>query len=280
MTTELDVAIATVAARLRASTMRVHDEGGRGSGSGVLWDAEGLVLTNAHVVRGRAATIETRDGKRHRTRLVRRDDGRDLAALRIETPGDVRDLVPAAVRDSKTLVPGELVVAAGNPLGFVGAVTAGLVHRCNARWVIADVRLAPGNSGGPLADAEGRVVGINSMVANGLALAVPSAAVATFLAAAAGANEGRRLGVRLEPVRISRRDAALLIVEVEPGSVAERSGLVLGDAILGTAPQQIRPREPIAEQLVSATSLDVSRAGTKQRIVLAWSAAPEDSRAA
>ena len=107
-----------------------------------------------------------------------RDPGLDLVALRI-APSPA--LVAATVRDSRTLLPGELVVAAGNPLGLVGAVSAGLVQRCNARWVVADVRLAPGNSGGPLADAEGRVIGINSMVAGGLALAVPTAAVAAFL---------------------------------------------------------------------------------------------------
>jgi serine protease Do len=88
-----------------------------------------------------------------------------------------------AKRDSATLVPGELVIAAGHPHGIAGAVTAGIVHRCNARWVMADVRLAPGNSGGPLADATGHVVGINSMIARGLALAVPSAAVTAFLRA-------------------------------------------------------------------------------------------------
>jgi len=75
----------------------------------------------------------------------------------------------------------QLQQAVGNPLGLQGAVTAGLVHRCNRRWVVADVRLAPGNSGGPLADAAGYVVGINSMIARGLALAVPSSAVAAFL---------------------------------------------------------------------------------------------------
>ena len=280
MTTGLDAAVATVAARLRASTMRVHDEGGRGSGSGVLWDNEGLVLTNAHVVRGRSATIETKDGTKHRARLVRRDAERDLAALRVDAPANLRDLLPAVVRDSKTVVPGELVVAAGNPLGFVGAVTAGLVHRCTARWVIADVRLAPGNSGGPLADAEGRVVGINSMVANGLALAVPSAAVAAFLGTHERAGDGRRLGVRLAPVRVSRSTSALLIVEIETGSVAERSGLLLGDAILDTVPNALDARPPIADQLAAAASLDILRAGAELRVTLAWAATPENSRAA
>jgi serine protease Do len=268
MTTDVDGAFAAVAAKLRASTMRVHDEGGRGSGSGVLWDARGLIVTNAHVVRGRTATIETGDGRKHAARVERRDAGRDLAALRLEAPGDVRGLVPATVRDSQSVVPGELAIAAGNPLGFVGAVTAGLVHRCNARWVIADVRLAPGNSGGPLADAQGRVVGINSMVANGLALAVPSAAVAAFLEAPAAATVPRRLGVALRRVRVGGGTEALLIVGSEPGSVAERSGLLLGDVVLDALPQ-----------LAGAASLEVVRAGARLRVPLAW-AAPGRSHAA
>jgi len=177
MTSELDAALAAVARSLRASTVRVHD-GRRGSGSGVVWSSAGLVISNAHVVRGSSATVEFPDGRRVRAALVRRDPGLDLVALRI-APSPA--LVAATVRDSRTLQPGELVVAAGNPLGLVGAVSAGLVQRCNARWVVADVRLAPGNSGGPLADATGRIIGINSMVAGGLALAVPTSAVAAFL---------------------------------------------------------------------------------------------------
>jgi len=183
MTTELDAAIGAVVNGLRASTVRVHDAGGRGSGSGIVWNDGGLVVTNAHVVRGASATIETADGTTRRARVIRRDDRCDLAALYVE---HAAGFVAAPKRDSQTLVPGELVVAVGNPHGLVGAATAGLVHRCNARWVIADVRLAPGNSGGPLADAQGRVVGVNSMIANGLALAIPSALVATFLAEIAG----------------------------------------------------------------------------------------------
>ena len=106
--------------------------------------------------------------------------------------------MPVAVRSSSDVAPGELAVAVGNPLGLVGALTAGLVQRCNARWVVADVRLAPGNSGGPLADGAGRAIGINSMVAGGLALAVPSDAVTAFLAAG---RSNVRLGVALAPLR-------------------------------------------------------------------------------
>jgi serine protease Do len=173
---------AALARTLRASTVAVHDERAGGSGSGVVWDARGLIVTNAHVVSSRSAVVVFADGRRVRAALVGRDPERDLAALRLP-----RDLEPhpdrARVRDSATLVPGELVIAVGNPHGVTGAVTAGIIHRCNARWVVADVRLAPGNSGGPLADAAGRVAGVNSMIARGLALAVPSAAVARFLRA-------------------------------------------------------------------------------------------------
>jgi len=181
MTTELGNDLAALARDVRASTVAVHDTRGRGSGSGVIWDARGIIITNAHVVRGREAAVELADGRRFRAALVGRDENMDLAALRTEGVGDA---LPAAdVRDSASLAPGEFVVAVGNPHGVPGAVASGLVHRCNARWVISDVRLAPGNSGGPLVDASGRIVGINSMIARGLALSVPSDAVVAFLRA-------------------------------------------------------------------------------------------------
>ena len=179
MTTDLDGAFAAVAERVRASTVRVHDVRGHGSGSGIVWPGKGLVITNAHVLRGPYALVETHDGRRFRATLCKRDPSRDLAALQIEEAET--GLEPVTTRDAAELRPGELVLAVGNPLGLVGALSAGLVQRCNARWVVADVRLAPGNSGGPLADAVGRVVGVNSMIAGGLALAIPSGAVSAFL---------------------------------------------------------------------------------------------------
>jgi serine protease Do len=180
MRTDLERDLAALAADLRASTVAVHDADGRGSGAGVVWDARGIVVTNAHVVRGRYATVESAAGRRVQAALVGRDPERDLAVLRVDAR-EAGALVAAPRRDSATLVPGEFVVAVGHPHGVRGVVTAGLVHGCNARWVVADVRLAPGNSGGPLADAAGRVVGINSMIVRGLAYAVPSSAVAAFL---------------------------------------------------------------------------------------------------
>ena len=276
MTSELNGDLSALAVRLRAVTVRVHDEGRRGSGSGVVWDADGLVVTNAHVVRGAAATVVWEDGRRARAEIVRRDDERDLAALRVPRQ---RDIIAADIRSSAVLLPGEIVVAVGNPLGLTGAVTSGLVQRCNARWVVADVRLAPGNSGGPLADAAGRVVGINSMVAGSLALAVPSDAVAAFLATPATRG---RIGISVVPVVVatgSRRAPALVVTAVDGGSRAERAGVLLGDVILGTEAGAAHDLERFAASLALATTLAIVRGGAHLHVTLA-PVVREDTRAA
>src|SRR5207248_2457513 len=126
------------------------------------------------------------------------------------------DVVPVELRTS-SLNPGELVVAVGNPLGFTGALTTGVVHSVGViaglgsrPWVQATVRLAPGNSGGPLADAAGRLVGINTMVVSGaIALAIPGSIAADFVKNGAGP----RLGVSVQPVRLSR-GVGLLVMNV------------------------------------------------------------------
>jgi serine protease Do len=250
--------LAAVADSLRRITVRVHDERGRGAGSGVVW-SDGLVVTNAHVIRGRRAEIVDAMGRITPAGVERRDPERDLALLRIGAPAGRLGAV-ARVRDSRTVRPGEVAVAVGNPLGLVGALTAGLVQRCSDRWVVADVRLAPGNSGGPLADSSGRIVGINSMIAGGLALAVPANAVASFV----DGEQGRpRLGVRLAAVSISRdgkRVPAVLVIDVLAGSRAERAGLILGDAIIAADGMRLDAREPAA-QLAAASTFEVVRAG-------------------
>jgi len=272
---ELNNDLRALAQTLRASTVRVHDDRRTGSGSGIVWTSDGTIVTNAHVVRGESAQIEWQDGRRLRAELVRRDDERDLAALRIESTAA---LVAASVRSSATLAPGELVVAVGNPLGLTGALTTGLVQRSNARWVVADVRLAPGNSGGPLADTAGRVVGVNSMVAGSLALAVPSDAVTDFLEARA--NRGR-IGVTVAAVAVrtaGKRVPALLVTAVEAGSLAEAAGLRLGDTIVATNPGPADDLARIAVTLAQATSFDILRRPT--RLTLPVPSAAEGARAA
>jgi serine protease Do len=172
-----------LAERLRAATVQVA-----AGGSGVIWGGEGLIVTNAHVAREKQMDVRLPDGNRLRAVLVARDARRDLAALRVD---GVR-LTPPEIGNSERLQVGQLVMAGGNPLGIRGAVTMGIIHaigplRVRAEdWIQADVSLAPGNSGGILADADGRVIGINTMIFAGLALAVPVNAVARFLSTGLG----------------------------------------------------------------------------------------------
>jgi len=220
-----------VAERLRRATVEVD------TGSGVIWDAAGLIITNAHVARGPGARVKLWDGRSFDAAVVARDPRRDLASLRIEAG----DLPAAAAGDSSALRVGELVMAVGNPLGFVGALSTGVVHALSRGWVHADVRLAPGNSGGPLADARGRVIGINTMIANGVALAVPSNSVIRMLR---DGTDGIGLGVVVRPV-----PAGILVLEVEPGSPAARSSLLIGDLLTGANGRRFRSLEDLAEAI-------------------------------
>ena len=230
---------ATVAEALLASVVLVRS--GWGSGSGVIWEPDGLIVTNSHVVHADTADVILRDGTRYAGRLVARNPARDLAALRIDATG----LPAARVGDSSRLHVGQVVLAVGNPLGLRGAVTAGIItgigqvatqERTRLDDLIqADVALAPGNSGGPLADAAGRVLGINSMIsATGIALAVPVAAVQAFLAPQR--KDRPYLGISGMAVHVraaGQTRGGVLLTTVEDGSPAERAGLMQGDVVLG-----------------------------------------------
>ncbi len=160
---------------------------GRGQGSGVIWESDGLIITNYHVAHRERAEVELADGRRLTARVIAHDPQNDLAALRVVA----EDLPAVPIGDSTRLRVGELVFAVGHPLGVRGAVALGVVSAIgNRTWMgqaqreilQADLALAPGNSGGPLADTTGRVVGIASMVLSpGIAVAVPSHVVRRFV---------------------------------------------------------------------------------------------------
>lgn len=179
----LDEAFAAVGDKLRRSTVQVFD-GRRGAGSGVIWRADGWIVTNAHVVSSNSARIRLADGRTFAAEVIARSEERDLAALYVAAS----DLPAAEIGASTAVCVGEIVLAAGSPFGVRGAVTVGVFHAVRSvprlgkqRWLQADLELAPGNSGGPLADANGCVIGINSMIAMGLGLAIPSHEIEQFL---------------------------------------------------------------------------------------------------
>ena len=176
--------LAELASVLRRSTVEVQTRGA-GAGSGIIWQANGFIVTNAHVARADRATIVLSDGRAFDGVVTARDPRRDLATIAIDVGSAL--LPAAAIGHPTDLRTGDVVVALGHPLGITGALALGVVHvvevrRGGPRWIRADIRLAPGNSGGPLADAHGRVVGVNTLIAGGLGVAVPVTTVARFLA--------------------------------------------------------------------------------------------------
>jgi len=239
-----------VAERLRRSTVHIS-AGGQGHGSGIIIKSDGTIVTNAHVARFGKSTITLWDGRSFPAEIAARDLRHDLAILRIRAS----DLPAAPLGDSNQLRVGELVIAIGNPLGFMGALTAGVVHAVGPlpglgprKWIQAGVRLAPGNSGGPLADASGNVVGVNTMVAGRLGLAVPSNEVTRLLSGEAP----QPLGVMLRPMRVTaaeRERLGLMILEVEPNSAASRASLLPGDILVGAEGRSFGALEDLEDAL-------------------------------
>jgi serine protease Do len=240
-----------IAEQLRRSTVQVTS-GQRGQGSGFIVKSDGVIVTNAHVTGKAEVAVRHWDGSSFPARLAAQSPRRDLAIL--QTPA--RNLTPVTLANSDELRVGELVMAVGNPFGFTGAVTKGVVHAIGrlpglgpTQWIQADVQLAPGNSGGPLADARGNVVGVNTMIAGGLGLAVPANAVARLMA---GDLEQAPLGVVIRPVLVQMSGVerlGLLILEVVPNGAAEYSSLSAGDILVGIEGRAIKSLDDLEQAL-------------------------------
>ncbi|HLZ68715.1 MAG TPA: trypsin-like peptidase domain-containing protein [Dehalococcoidia bacterium] len=232
--------LADVAERVRAGVVEVRTAN-HGGGAGTIWRPDGIILTNHHVAPRERAEVRLADGRELAATVVARDAENDVAALRVAATG----LPAVARRDAATLRPGELVLAVGHPFGVRHAVSLGVVSAApvaggheQRELIRADVLLGPGNSGGPLADAHGRVVGLNAMVMGGLALAVPGHVADRLL----GAEEPRpRLGVSVRDVVLSPAAAAaagladrraVLVAEIAVDGAAARAGVLPGDLLL------------------------------------------------
>jgi serine protease Do len=182
--------MAGVVGDVRRSLVQVANgrNGRSGAGAGTVWHADGLILTNAHVIRRHPIHVILPDGQTLPARVLAHDRDLDLAALGVEVTG----LPTIELGNSKCLQPGDWVLALGHPWGVRGAVTAGVVTgvgaglpdlpRSDHEWIAVSLHLRPGYSGGPLVDAEGRLVGINAMMAGpDVGLAVPVHVVVGFL---------------------------------------------------------------------------------------------------
>jgi serine protease Do len=252
--------------------------GGRGIGAGVIWRPDGLVMTNHHVVAGgrRDVKVALQDGRTFGAEVVKSSRSLDLALLKLE--GGHEDLPAAPVGDSDALRVGELVYAIGHPWGRVGAVSAGIIggvgelrgpgprprRGSSTRYVRSDVILAPGNSGGPLLNARGKVVAINAMIFGSMAVSIPSNAASAWVAA----ERRPRLGIGVLPVELpeSMRNEAgasgLVVAAVETG--ADRAGLLVGDILLDIAGEPLGEPGTLLEAIAragDAVSLRVMRGG-------------------
>ena len=254
------------------------------TGSGFVFAADGLILTNSHVVAGsRHVQVSLPDGRDCPADVVGEDPDTDIAVVRITAA----DLVPVTFGDSRTLRPGQLVIAIGNPYGFHHTVTAGVVSalgralrsrsgRLIEQVIQTDAALNPGNSGGPLVTSDGAVVAVNTAIiagGQGLSFAVPISTVIAVLPPLLRDGRVRRgyLGIAGQNVPLLRRvtrfhrldqAGAVMVTSLEPDGPASAAGLRAGDLIVAFDHQPIQTLDDLHRVLTEA------RIGTSVRIGL------------
>jgi putative serine protease PepD len=305
-----------VAANVEPSvvSIRVRSQTGAGEGSGVVLDSDGRVLTNNHVVAGAGnggqLQVALSDGRLFDASVVGTDPTTDLAVIQMSNPP--KDLKPAQFGDSSSVQVGQPVMAVGNPLGLADTVTTGIISALNrpvttqgegsspfdqggepvvTNAIQTDAAVNPGNSGGPLVDANGRVIGINSSIAStgtsvmggqpgsiGLGFAIPSneaQRIAKELVAK-GSAQHAFLGVNLRDaiIKVDGQDRqAAGVAEVVGGSPAAQAGLKNGDAVIAVDDEPVVGAESLTAQVrerAPGTKVDltVARGGSTQQVTV------------
>jgi S1-C subfamily serine protease len=270
-----------------------------GQGSGFIIDKDGHVLTNYHVIaEARQVEVTLHNRKKFRATIVGTDRSHDLAIVQIKAP----DLTPMVLGDSKNLQVGQKVYAIGNPFGLAGTLTSGIVSSIRSvqepnginidEAIQTDAAINPGNSGGPLLNSHGEVIGINTMIASsvgqnaGIGFAIPINTAKAVLNDLLTLGRVRRpvLGVKTVPISPEIADElglpadyGLLVVQVIPGSAAERGGLragterayygnypitVGGDLIVAIDGQEVQDQQQLAQVMNN------HRAGDRVRVTI------------